>query len=118
MSRPSYLVFRAAFRSAVVLAAAMLSALPSQAQSYVVGYWQNINSLSQTQITQLTHLVYAFATLDTTNTTCDIPYPPAQSTLKQFKTWNPNLKILVSIGGESSGADYTTLAGNATTFAQ
>lgn len=57
----------------------------------------------------LTHLTYAFATSSSSNPCTGAPPSTIinSTDLHNLKTQNPNIKILISIGGESSGSIFT-----------
>lgn len=107
------------FSKTVLIAA--LSCAFTNAQSttnYIVGYWQGSGSID---VSHLTHLNYAFAVItgSGSNTTCQLNgnATTLTSNFQSFKAANPNLKILVSIGGAGqSPADFTA-ASQTSTFA-
>lgn len=69
----------------------------------------------------LTHLTYAFAQVSGADPCAGIPPQMLQSDLQSLKSHNPNIKILISIGGASSDATFTGAIahyGSAAAFAQ
>jgi GH18 family chitinase len=67
----------------------------------------------------LTHLIYAFAASDSSNPCTAAPLISASdlASLKTLRSRYPAIKILVSVGGEASGAEFQAVAGD-TSFAR
>jgi chitinase len=79
------------------------------ATPYIVGYWEGSGTPN---VSQLTHLNYAFASivLKDGSYTCRLKRNAAtlSAQFRSFKTTNPALKILISIGGAGqSPVDFT-----------
>lgn len=79
------------------------------ASKYVVGYWEGSGT---PDVSHLTHLNYAFASIVSRSGsyTCQLRRDAAtlSAQFQQFKTANPKLKILVSVGGASQDpVDFT-----------
>ncbi|MGC2662163.1 MAG: glycoside hydrolase family 18 protein [Bryobacteraceae bacterium] len=99
---------------------AVSTVLAFAGNQYVVGYWQGpTTSVPSLNVNQLTHLVYAFASVSTSAPyTCSIPnttaLPAAVSTLQtdftNFKGTNSMLKIMISVGGANGSGSFSDAA--------
>lgn len=94
------------------------SKIPTEKQYNVVAYvsgWSNL-PVSNINVQKLTHINYAFANLDKqgrvffTNSSDSLKI----DTLRQLKKYNPNLKIIVSIGGWTYSKNFSDIAANTT----
>jgi chitinase len=103
------------------LALAALSCVLVKAQpasNYIVGYWEGSGTPN---VSHLTHLNYAFASIvqGSSGYTCQLPVAAATLTkqFKAFKVTNPKLKILVSVGGAGQSPATFTNASKDNNFA-
>ncbi len=98
-------------RTIEYLTIAALSCVLVQAQTatkYVVGYWEGSGTPN---VGHLTHLNYAFASItgSSGSYTCTLSNAATLKTqFHSFKATNPNLKILISVGGEGSGPTFSS----------
>jgi chitinase len=127
---------RAARWSTLLLVAGALS-YAQAATPVVVGYYMQsptfpVSTLvTNGSVAKLTHLNYAFGAIQLNSTTnqysCALANPSVEEgasgvfqQLKALKTANPNLKVMISVGG-AAGSGYFSAAANATnldSFAQ
>ena len=118
------------FKAPLLVLGALLStsAYPAvtQAQFIVNAYYgdtpattQLSSLISSGATSHLTHLTYAFAGSDGNSNPCtSAPAAMNATDLKNLKAQNPNVKILISVGGENSGPVFTNaLKQSASTFA-
>lgn len=116
---------KSAARYFIIAALFCLAGTVQAATNYIVGYWQGAGT---PDVSHLTHLNYAFASLKAlpsapgspTHYTCSLGGNEAtlKSRFQSLKQTNSNLKILISIGGaDATMAPLFTAASNDPNFA-
>jgi len=91
--------------------------LAQAATKRIVGYYYGKGrpgyELSQVPVKKLTHLIYSMAT-PTSSGACELAHPaidvPNMQALKAFRAKNPQLLILLSVGGWSGSTYFSDLA--------
>ena len=106
---------------AVILSGLSCLLAYSQATSNIVaGYYQMGGALPLSKLTSnnawyhMDYLIYAFATINTANYTCELSSDTDISALASIRKSNPSLRLLISVGGENTPVTSFQTAANST----